>query len=41
MLRTVDVHELFSAGDIFETYRQALSRGRSCIVVEHMEKYRK
>ena len=40
MLHTVDVHELFKAEYIVPTYQKALESERSCIVVEHMSKYK-
>lgn len=40
MLQTVDVHELFKADYIVPTYQKALESERSCIVVEHMSKYK-
>lgn len=40
MLHTVDVHELFKAEYIVPTYLKALESERSCIVVEHMSKYK-
>lgn len=40
MLHTVDVHELFKAEYIVPTYQKALESERSCIVVEHMDKYK-
>lgn len=39
MLSTMSVHEIFSAKYVMDTYRMALASERSCIVVEHMEKY--
>lgn len=40
MLRTVDVHELFNPAYVVETYQKALKSERSCIVAEHMDKYK-
>lgn len=39
MLHTMNVHEIFAARYVMDTYRLALESERSCIVVEHMEKY--
>lgn len=39
MLRTMHVYELFNANYIVDTYRSALDRPESCIVVEHMARY--
>ncbi len=39
MLTTMEVHEICAAKHVLETYRRALKSERSCIVVEHMEKY--
>ena len=39
MLTTVNVHEIYSAKYVVDTYEMALCGDRSCIVVEHMEKY--
>ena len=40
MLHTVDVHELFKAEYIVPTYQKALEGDRSCIIVEHMARYK-
>ncbi len=39
MLNTVDIYEIFSAQQVLDTYHKALQSNRSCVVVEHMDKY--
>lgn len=40
MLKTIDIHELFNPAYIVPTYEKALESEMSCIVVEHMDKYK-
>jgi pyruvate/2-oxoglutarate/acetoin dehydrogenase E1 component len=40
MLHTVDIFEITSADQVAQTYKHALQSERSCIVVEHMDKYK-
>ena len=39
MCHTIDIYEIFAAHHVMDTYQRALESERSCIVVEHMDKY--